>query len=61
MREEILNQNLKLPVSTVITQVGGGPGRSAFSTPTKPIGQYVSEEICPRAYGGRRDILGFRR
>lgn len=44
MREEILNQNLHVPVSTVITQVIVDPDDAAFSEPTKPIGLFVSKE-----------------
>lgn len=44
MREEILNQNLHVPVSTVITQVVVDPDDPAFAEPTKPIGLFVSRE-----------------
>jgi carbamate kinase len=44
MREEILNQGLHVPVSTVITQVIVNPGNTAFSEPTKPIGLYLTKE-----------------
>lgn len=44
MREEILNQGLHVPVSTVITQVVVDPGDPAFSEPTKPIGLYLTKE-----------------
>ncbi len=44
MREEILNQGLHVPVSTVITQVVVDPDDPAFSEPTKPIGLFVTKE-----------------
>lgn len=44
MREEILNQGLHVPVSTVITQVVVDPEDPAFSEPTKPIGLYLTKE-----------------
>ncbi len=44
MREEILNQGLHVPVSTVITQVIVDPDDPAFSEPTKPIGLYLTKE-----------------
>jgi len=46
MREEILNQNLHVPVSTVITQVIVNPDDPAFSDPTKPIGLFVTREVA---------------
>ena len=48
MREEILNQELHVPVSTVITQVVVDPNDPAFSEPTKPIGLFVSKELAER-------------
>jgi carbamate kinase len=44
MREEILNQGLHVPVSTVITQVIVDADDPAFSEPTKPIGLYLTKE-----------------
>lgn len=44
LREELLNQGLKIPVSTVITQVIVDPDDPAFQEPTKPIGLYLTEE-----------------
>lgn len=44
MREEILNQNMNIPVSTVITQVIVDKDDSAFSNPTKPIGLILTKE-----------------
>jgi carbamate kinase len=46
MREEILNQNLHVPVSTVITQVVVDKDDPAFMEPTKPIGKYVSGQFA---------------
>lgn len=48
MREEMLNQNLNIPVSTVITQVIVDPDDPAFLDPTKPIGLFVSKEFAER-------------
>lgn len=44
LREELLNQGLHIPVSTVITQVVVDPNDPAFQEPTKPIGLYLTEE-----------------
>ena len=44
LREELLNQGLEIPVSTVITQVIVDPDDPAFQEPTKPIGLYLTEE-----------------
>jgi carbamate kinase len=44
LREELLNEGLSIPVSTVITQVIVDPDDPAFAEPTKPIGLYLNEE-----------------
>jgi carbamate kinase len=44
LREELLNQGLNIPVSTVITQVIVDPDDPAFAEPTKPIGLYLTDE-----------------
>lgn len=44
LREELLNQGLQIPVSTVVTQVVVDPNDPAFEEPTKPIGLYLNEE-----------------
>lgn len=44
LREELLNQGLHIPVSTVITQVIVDPDDPAFLEPTKPIGLYLNDE-----------------
>ena len=44
MREEILNQGMDVPVSTVITQVIVDKNDVAFKNPTKPIGLYLTEK-----------------
>ena len=44
LREELLNQGLHIPVSTVITQVIVDPHDPAFKEPTKPIGLYLTDE-----------------
>ena len=44
LREELLNQGLNIPVSTVITQVIVDPDDPAFQEPTKPIGLYLTDE-----------------
>lgn len=44
MREALLDIGLRIPVTTVITQVIVDEDDPAFSHPTKPIGPYLSEE-----------------
>ena len=44
LREELLNQGLNIPVSTVITQVVVDPDDPAFAEPTKPIGLFLNDE-----------------
>ena len=44
LREELLNQGLNIPVSTVITQVTVDPDDPAFQEPTKPIGLFLTDE-----------------
>ena len=48
LREELLNQGLNIPVSTVITQVIVDPDDPAFNEPTKPIGLYLNDEQAER-------------
>jgi carbamate kinase len=48
LREELLNQGLNIPVSTVITQVIVDPDDPAFAEPTKPIGLYLTDEQAER-------------
>jgi len=48
LREELLNQGLNIPVSTVITQVIVDPDDPAFNEPTKPIGLYLTDEQAER-------------
>jgi len=48
LREELLNQGLHIPVSTVITQVIVDPDDPAFAEPTKPIGLYLTDEQAER-------------
>ncbi len=52
MREEIINQGMDIPASTVITQVIVDKDDPAFSNPTKPIGLYLTEE---QAEEGRKN------
>jgi carbamate kinase len=59
MREEILNQNLHVPVSTVITQVVVDPDDPAFAEPTKPIGLFVSKEFAERETQRGLSFAGF--
>jgi len=44
IREELLSRNLKIPVTTLITQTLVDSNDSAFSNPTKPIGRFYSKE-----------------
>ena len=48
LREELLNQGLNIPVSTVITQVIVDPDDPAFAEPTKPIGLHLPDEQAER-------------
>lgn len=44
IREELLNRDIQKPVSTVITQVIVDENDDAFKNPTKPIGQFYTED-----------------
>jgi carbamate kinase len=44
IRTELLNRGIFKPVSTLITQVRVDPFDKAFSTPTKIIGRYMTEQ-----------------
>jgi len=44
IREELLSRNLKIPVTTLITQTLVDSNDSAFLNPTKPIGRFYSKE-----------------
>ncbi len=44
LREELLNRNIKKSVSTLVTQVRVEKDDSAFSNPTKPIGNFMTRE-----------------
>jgi len=44
MRETLLDNDLNIPVSTVITQVIVDKDDPAFNNPTKPIGMFLTEE-----------------
>ena len=46
LREELLVRGIQKPVSTVITQVVVNPEDEAFKNPTKPIGNFMSEELA---------------
>ena len=50
LREELLNQGLNIPVSTVITQVIVDPDDPAFQEPTKPIGLYLTDEQAEKRH-----------
>jgi len=43
IREELLSRNLKIPVTTLITQTLVDSNDSAFLNPTKPIGRFYSK------------------
>lgn len=44
IREELLDRNMDIPVSTIVTQVLVDKNDTAFLDPTKPIGAFYSEE-----------------
>lgn len=44
LRDALRNRNRNLPVVTLVTQVVVDPKDPAFKNPTKPIGQFYSEE-----------------
>jgi carbamate kinase len=44
LRDALRNRNRNLPVVTLVTQVVVDPNDPAFKNPTKPIGQFYSEE-----------------
>lgn len=44
MREELLNRGINKPVSTIVTQVRVEKDDPAFLNPTKPIGDFMTEE-----------------
>ena len=48
LREELFDRGIKKPVSTIITQVIVDPRDPAFEHPTKPIGNFLSEEDAKR-------------
>ena len=48
LREELLDRGIRKPVSTIITQVIVDPRDPAFEHPTKPIGNFLSEEDAKR-------------
>lgn len=48
IREELLSRDMKVPVSTVITQVIVDKDDPAFENPTKPIGSFYSKEEADR-------------
>ncbi len=55
LREELMNRNItNVPVTTMITQVRVDAEDPAFQNPTKPIGQFMTEEqakVAEEKYG----------
>lgn len=49
LREELLSRNIKMPVTTMITQVRVDADDAAFQNPTKPIGQFMTKEEAEEA------------
>ncbi|MDR1018685.1 MAG: carbamate kinase [Lachnospiraceae bacterium] len=49
LKEELLNRGIKKNVATVITQVRVDPEDPAFSSPSKPIGAFMSREEAIKA------------
>ncbi len=48
LREELLSRGMDKPVSTLLTQVVVSKEDPAFQKPTKPIGEFLSEEEAQR-------------
>jgi carbamate kinase len=67
LRDALRNRNRNLPVVTLVTQVVVDPKDSAFKNPSKPIGQFYSEEeakkiIEEKGYSMKEDAgRGWRR
>ena len=67
MREEMLDRGIDVGVATVLTQVEVDPNDPAFSTPTKPIGAFMTKEeadklVMERNYNVMEDAgRGYRR
>jgi carbamate kinase len=59
LREELLNQGLNIPVSTVITQVIVDPDDPAFQEPTKPIGLFLTDEQAEKRRQMGEDLAHF--
>lgn len=55
LREELLNRGItSIPVSTMITQIRVDENDPAFESPSKPIGQFMTEEeakLAEKKYG----------
>jgi len=54
IREELLNRGIHIPVATMVTQVRVDPDDTAFSSPSKPIGRFMTKEqayIAAKKYG----------
>lgn len=50
LREELLNRGIKgVPVATIVTQVRVDADDPAFQTPSKPIGQFMTQEEAKEA------------
>ena len=59
LREELLDQGLEIPVSTVITQVVVDPDDPAFQEPTKPIGLFLTDEQAEKRRQMGEDLAHF--
>lgn len=59
LREELLDQGLDIPVSTVITQVVVDPDDPAFAEPTKPIGLFLTDEQAEKRRQMGEDLAHF--
>ena len=46
LREELRARGINKPVSTIITQVIVNPEDEAFKNPTKPIGNFMAEDVA---------------
>lgn len=65
IRTELLNRGIYKPVTTLITQVRVDPFDSAFATPTKTIGRFMSKEDADREEAKGNHVIkeenGYRR
>ncbi len=67
IREELLNRNINKPIATILTQVVVDKDDNAFKNPTKPIGQFYTEDEANKIKEEKNYVMkedagrGFRR